>query len=590
MKTPTTIAVLWATVIVAGTAAQAESPVFFTDANLKAGIETALGLVDPTPTDLLDQAVGLVQGLPAASFVNADSRKLLTNELEAAIALLHADLYQDALNKLQNAILPRIDGCAKAGQPDSTDWIVTCDAQILVYGPASGALELVKLLVVKPVEPIAQPLLCWAFDETTGATAKDSSRQGNNSTLIGSPRWVPGRIGGALAFDGSSTYAKGPYVPLDNRSFTIMMWINPVLSNSAVVFSQKEQHTQDRSLHVRLGGPSSTDGPLRGIRMGFYSNDLDSPPGLIQDNTWYHVALWYSVENQKRKIYVNGIPVADAAATPYLGAAGNLVVGSWDGEMQFYTGLIDDVRIYSQALTDREIRLHYELGLAGQSYPLPAAPTHMLTVSTTAGGSVTKPGEGAFPYDEGATVLIEAVAKIGYRFTQWSGTAVDAGKVVKPDSPSTSVMVDAGYSLVANFALNAVVEDFEKGKLGTGWSSQLPNPWYVTSEDAHAGKYSVRAGAINDAESTQLVLRATVSAGQIRFWRKVSSEKSCDFYKFWIDTKLQESVSGEQAWKEVSFPVTAGTHTFAWEYKKDDSGASGRDTVYLDDVSIPPAP
>jgi internalin A len=224
------------------------------------------------------------------------------------------------------------------------------------------------------------------------------------------------------------------------------------------------------------------------------------------------------------------------------------------------------------------------------SYDACLGRVYTLTISSTPGGSVTNPGEGAFICNDGESVPIEAVAKAGYRFKNWSGTAVDAGKVAKPDAASTSVVVTGDYTLVANFALNAAVEDFEKGKLGAGWSSPEYPQWYVTSQDRHSGKYSTRAGAIGDNESTSLILRANVTAGRISFWRKVSSEPKFDVYRFSIDGKVQEVVSGEQGWQEISFPVSAGSHTFTWEYTKDSGSSRGADTVYIDDVSIPPAP
>lgn len=74
-----------------------------------------------------------------------------------------------------------------------------------------------------------------------------------------------------------------------------------------------------------------------------------------------------------------------------------------------------------------------------------------LTVSAGKGGSVVDPGEGAFQFDENARVSISALADRGYRFTGWSGTAVDAGKVANPTSLSTTVSMSADFTLVANF-------------------------------------------------------------------------------------------------------------------------------------------
>lgn len=76
-----------------------------------------------------------------------------------------------------------------------------------------------------------------------------------------------------------------------------------------------------------------------------------------------------------------------------------------------------------------------------------------LTVSSTAGGSVTTPGEGVFSYDRHSSVAVAAVAESGYGFTGWTGTAVDIGVVADPHSPSTSVIVNMDCTLQANFGL-----------------------------------------------------------------------------------------------------------------------------------------
>ncbi len=197
----------------------------------------------------------------------------------------------------------------------------------------------------------------WTFDETTGTVAQDSSGNGLDGTLVGGPQWVPGRIDGALQFDGSNDYVRAPHIPFDNRSFTIAMWVNPVLhTDQQVVFAQHQAGSTDLSLHFRLGGPGIGGGnvPLRGVRMAFYANDLDTAGGIIQDNTWYHITFWYDFENQNRKIYVNGVQEAQGAATPYLGTSGDTRIGQWNNN-QWFRGIIDEVRIYNKALSQAEV-------------------------------------------------------------------------------------------------------------------------------------------------------------------------------------------------------------------------------------------
>jgi hypothetical protein len=252
----------------------------------------------------------------------------------------------------------------------------------------------------------------------------------------------------------------------------------------------------------------------------------------------------------------------------------------WDFVGEAANG-IEDVWVRCEG-TDYPI-LAWEGAACGSKAPR----VYTLTTSSTPGGSVTKPGKGVFTFNDGETVLIEAATGAGYVFKRWSGTAVDAGKVAKPDSPSTSVVVDADYTLVANFAIDAFVEDFEKGAFGGEWSSPGDFPWYVTSDDHYTGVYSVRAGAIGDDGTTGLTLRANSKGGRIRFSRRVSSELGFDVYTFSIDGMLREELSGEHAWMEVSFPISAGSHTFVWEYRKDGGSSSGADTAYIDDVYVP---
>jgi len=214
----------------------------------------------------------------------------------------------------------------------------------------------------------------WKFDDGSGTLAADSSGKHNDGTISGDAQWVVGKRDGALQFNGSNTNVQAPHIPFDSQSFTVAMWVNPVLYTAEqVVFSQGLTGSTNTDMHFRLGGPGSTNVPTGGARMGFYSNDLDTAGGLIQDNTWYHLTFWYDFDHKNRRIYINAEQKAEAAANPFLGTAGNTIIGSW-GTGQWFRGIIDDVQVYNHALTDAEIRLSMEgLGGAGRAAkPRPA--------------------------------------------------------------------------------------------------------------------------------------------------------------------------------------------------------------------------
>ncbi len=206
----------------------------------------------------------------------------------------------------------------------------------------------------------AQELLgWWKLDDGTGKTAVDSSGKGNNGTVQGDGKWVEGKIGGAMEFNGTNAFISAPHIPLDNRSFTITMWIKPnVMIGNHTFFSQGVGQ-DNKLLHVRLGGPNALyNTPVRGFRFAFYNNDLDTPTNLIQTNTWYNVAFVYDYENKTRSIYINGEDVAhDTGVLPYTGDTGETMLGATT-EMgrEYLNGVLDDIRIYGIVLTRADIR------------------------------------------------------------------------------------------------------------------------------------------------------------------------------------------------------------------------------------------
>jgi hypothetical protein len=79
-------------------------------------------------------------------------------------------------------------------------------------------------------------------------------------------------------------------------------------------------------------------------------------------------------------------------------------------------------------------------------------PVRTLTASSTTGGDVTIPGEGAFQYIYGTQAGITATAEPNYHFTSWTGTGVTYMQVADPCSATTTVNMIGNYTVIANFA------------------------------------------------------------------------------------------------------------------------------------------
>jgi glucose/arabinose dehydrogenase/chitodextrinase len=191
----------------------------------------------------------------------------------------------------------------------------------------------------------------YSFDEGTGGTVTDYSASGNTGDLLGAT-WTPaGRFGGALSF------ASGAVVQVNHSAslglttgMTLEAWVYPT---SALTYWKPilQKETQDFFLSASTGGDRIGMGGFFG---GVWWTVLEGPTGLPV-NQWTHVAGTY--DGSTLHLYVNGVLVASQAQTGALQQSGlPLHIGGDTYSGEFFTGRIDEVRIYNRALSPSEIQ------------------------------------------------------------------------------------------------------------------------------------------------------------------------------------------------------------------------------------------
>jgi len=129
----------------------------------------------------------------------------------------------------------------------------------------------------------------------------------------------------------------------------------------------------------------------------------------------------------------------------------NLVARADDGyRFVNWTGDVGTVANVNSASTTITMRAHYVIRANFEQIPAPPPPTvqYDLSISSTAGGNVTVPGEGTATYQQGTVVTLVATAAEGYRFVNWTG---DVGTVANRSSATTTITMSGHYSVSANF-------------------------------------------------------------------------------------------------------------------------------------------
>ena len=121
-------------------------------------------------------------------------------------------------------------------------------------------------------------------------------------------------------------------------------------------------------------------------------------------------------------------------------------------------------------------------------------------------------------------------------------------------------------------------------------------PWRImTSEEnggmgAHSGNYAICSSNYHIASSdTTMTISVDVPAdGIVSFYLKGTSESGYDKFYFSVDgtEKFQKSGTSGTDWALKSFGLSAGTHTLAFRYTKDDSVDKGTDRYCIDDLAI----
>ncbi|MFC1911510.1 hypothetical protein ACFLXM_02430, partial [Chloroflexota bacterium] len=134
-------------------------------------------------------------------------------------------------------------------------------------------------------------------------------------------------------------------------------------------------------------------------------------------------------------VYGSGT-VVNLVATP----AGSYDFVNWTGNV----GTIADVNAASTNIT---MNGNYEV--TANFYAGPPVP-YNLTISSSAGGSVTTPGEGTFGYGSGMVINLVATPASGYQFVNWTG---NVGTIADVNAASTTITMNSNYSITANFAL-----------------------------------------------------------------------------------------------------------------------------------------
>ena len=190
----------------------------------------------------------------------------------------------------------------------------------------------------------------YGFEELLGSTVGDSWA-GHSGTISGATRTFSGRFGRALTFDGVNDWVTVANAAdlTPTAGLTVEAWVRPTtLSTWRSVVTKERPSAPTYALYANnnLNRPTG--------RLFTTSDILSSGPAALPIDTWTHLAMTW--DSSTLRLYVNGaLASSAAAASPLAGSTGVLRIGGNSLASQWFSGRIDEVRVYGRPLTAAEI-------------------------------------------------------------------------------------------------------------------------------------------------------------------------------------------------------------------------------------------
>jgi hypothetical protein len=253
----------------------------------------------------------------------------------------------------------------------------TTQVDLVLYA-TNGNIEIRVSWGSPSCTPIPDGLVSWW---TGDGTANDLLGV-NNGVLQNGASYGVGKVGHAFSFDGIDDYVRIPTSSSLNPSgsFSVEAWIYPTRDAHATVIEKwgdNGEWSDQRAwvLGIRIGQKLDF-----GISDAAHQRDESfhqffSPPGSLVLNAWNYVVGVYDQSTGTRKIYINGIKVAERIDPPITihNSIADVSIGSEllgpSRVIYFFPGKIDEVSFYHRALSSNEIRNIYHAGSAGKCRP-----------------------------------------------------------------------------------------------------------------------------------------------------------------------------------------------------------------------------
>jgi fibronectin type 3 domain-containing protein len=345
----------------------------------------------------------------------------------------------------------------------------------------------------------------YSFDEGAGGSVIDASGNGHFGTVAGASWTTTGRFGGALSFNGTNASVDlGALGTFYRTGFTLEAWV------------QKQTATKNDVAVLGTWTANESGGPMIWVdhlathyqltmNQGL-SNYLDSGQNPVA-SVWQNLAVTF--DGTQARFYIDGTEVASRTVSVGVGGSNSWRVGAYGGTPGgFFDGLIDEVRVYSRALSAGEIQTDMTQPVSALSGPDITPPSVPGTLAATGGPSRINLSWGAATDDVAVTKYdVYRSATAGFtpdatnRIAQPTGTSyTDTGLAVgtyyyRVAAEDGAGNVGPNSNEAGASASDGLPPSAPAGLSGSVSGTTINLSWTGSTDDIGVVRYNVHRGA-----------------------------------------------------------------------------------------------
>lgn len=233
----------------------------------------------------------------------------------------------------------------------------------------------------------------WTCDETSGVRYDSNTLNAYDLTDNNTVGYATGLLNNACDFEfDNSEYlsrATAVNIPDSNEARTISAWIKLESKNTGygydIALDYGAENTNQEFNLLYYNGATGSEADDKAF-MDKYGSGLSGTVASLALGTWYHYVITY--DGTDVKWYLNGSSAGSATAGTINTGSGDLNLGRRGaGTMAtgYYDGLLDEISIFSSALTATQVTTLYNSGTPlPYSYTAPSStPTSTTATSTS---------------------------------------------------------------------------------------------------------------------------------------------------------------------------------------------------------------